>query len=704
MQIRNLSKRKPVIFLIVFLLMGQGSVWAGIRYPDMIPPGKAQIKVEPQHITIFNNLLRLQLVTKGKRLRSDWIRDERIDRKIDLSSGELFRISTGPDRNTYAGSDFVLTRDVEVISLEGEPEKFPAAQRYNGIEVKAALASPDKKLSVDWRVELRDGSNYLRQFVEIKPTEDPVTIQSIEFNDFLIEGVSVVGRVSGSPLAAGSFFLAYEHPTARQGMANGSEATSTPKRVFCRLDRNTVLRPGQSLRQSAVIGVASENQRRRGFLYYLERERAHPYHQYLHYNSWYHLNIGRNVKNRMTEAECLATIHHVGRELVQKRGVVLDGFVWDDGWDDFHSLWNFHEGFPNGFAKMATAVGEYKARTGVWMSPWGGYGKAKQLRMEYGKQHGYETNRTGFSLAGPTYYKCYRDRCLQVMREYGVNFFKFDGIGGGSVTKGVGGELAADVEAMLRLIGEIRTQDPSVYISATTGTWPSPFFLLATDNIWRQGNDTAFHGVGSNRQQWITYRDMFVYRNIVQAGPLYPLNALMPHGLVIGDRFNPGQMERDPVSIADEIWMMFGCGTSLLELYITPTLLTETDWDVLARAARWARGNSDVLVDTHWVGGDPGKLDIYGYASWNQRQGILVLRNPDEKAKSITLDVGAVFELPQGAPKRYRLTNPTGRGVETKSIFWEVGTHFKLTLKSFEVLVFDANPAPVSGFRNNTTI
>jgi len=691
-QIRYLGKRKLLIALVVLLLLGQGSVPAAIRYPDTIQPGKAQVKVEPQQITVYNNILCLHLAAKGNRLRPVWIRDERAGRKVDLSTGELFRITTGPDGRSYAGSEFVLQRDVEVVSLQGNPEKVPAVQRYDGVQVKATLLSPDKKLFVDWRVELRDGSNYLRQFVQVKPTKDAITIQSIEFNCFLLESAAVTGKVSGSPLVGGSFFLAYEHPTATNGITNGSETTSSPKRVFCRLDRNTVLRPGQALRQSGVIGVVPEKQLRRGFLHYLERERAHPYRHYLHYNSWYHLNIGRNVDNRMTEPECLATIHHIGRELVRNRGVVLDGFVWDDGWDDFNSLWDFHEGFPNGFAKMATAAGEYKARTGVWLSPWGGYGKAKQLRMEYGKKQGYEINRTGFSLAGSTYYKCYRDRCLQVMRDYGVNFFKFDGIGGGSVTKGARGGLAADVEAMLRAIGEIRQQDPSVYISATTGTWPSPFFLMATDNIWRQGHDTSFHGVGSKRQQWITYRDMFVYRNIVKAGPLYPLNALMPHGLVIGDRFNPGQMERDPKSIADEIWMMFGCGTSLLELYITPELLTDRDWDVLARAARWARANTDVLVDTHWLGGDPGKLEIYGYASWNERKGIMVLRNPDEKENSITLNVGTIFELPQGAPQKYRLTNPTGKGAEAKPIFLEVGKNFKITLKPFEVLVFDAHP------------
>jgi len=34
------------------------------------------------------------------------------------------------------------------------------------------------------------------------------------------------------------------------------------------------------------------------------------------------------------------------------------------------------------------------------------------------------------------------------------------------------------------------------------------------------------------------------------------------------------------------------------------------DWDALAEAAQWSRSNADVLVDTHWIGGDPAKGEI----------------------------------------------------------------------------------------------
>ena len=57
------------------------------------------------------------------------------------------------------------------------------------------------------------------------------------------------------------------------------------------------------------------------------------------------------------------------------------------------------------------------------------------------------------------------------------------------------------------------------WINLTTGTWPSPYWLLYGDSIWRGGYDTGLcetdhrgqsqssHCDGSDhREQWITYR------------------------------------------------------------------------------------------------------------------------------------------------------------------------------------------------------
>ncbi|MEI9903460.1 MAG: hypothetical protein WDN06_05375 [Asticcacaulis sp.] len=161
---------------------------------------------------------------------------------------------------------------------------------------------------------------------------------------------------------------------------------------------------------------------------------------------------------------------------------------------------------------------------------------------------------------------------------------------------------------------------PDLFVNVTTGTYPSPAWLRYADSIWRGGQDHAFTGVGTARQRWITYRDREEYENIVVDGPLFPLNAVMLHGLIYAQHA-PGLADDPGHDFPAEVHSYFGSGTALQEMYITPSLLSAGDWDTLAQAANWSRANADVLKDTHWIGGDPGRLDVYGWAAWAPRKG-----------------------------------------------------------------------------------
>ena len=114
----------------------------------------------------------------------------------------------------------------------------------------------------------------------------------------------------------------------------------------------------------------------------------------------------------------------------------------------------------------------------------------------------------------------------------------------------------------------------------------------------------------------------------------------------------------DADEITAEIRSFFATGVNLQELYIEPKFMTPRTWDVLAEAASWARRHSDVLADTHHIGGDPAKYEVYGWASWSPRKAIVALRNPDDRPAAFTLDVGRAFELPAGAAVKYVLRSP----------------------------------------------
>jgi hypothetical protein len=230
-----------------------------------------------------------------------------------------------------------------------------------------------------------------------------------------------------------------------------------------------------------------------------------------------------------------------------------------------------------------------------------------------------------------------------------------------------------------------------MFINLTTGTYPSPFWLLYSDSIWRGGEDNGAAGVGPYRERWVTYRDAETYAVEVKTGPLFPLNSLMLHGLIYAQREQ--DLSTDPGNdFRNEIRSYFGSGTELQEMYITPSLLTEQNWDDLAEAARWSRLNASVLKDTHWVGGNPASLQVYGWASWTPQKAILTLRNPSDKSQTISIDPQIVFELPAHARRVFTAHSPWKEDVTKPAMELRGGAAHQFHLAPFEVLTLDVMP------------
>jgi len=93
-------------------------------------------------------------------------------------------------------------------------------------------------------------------------------------------------------------------------------------------------------------------------------------------------------------------------------------------------------------------------------------------------------------------------------------------------------------------------------------------------------------------------------------------------------------------------------------MYITPELLTDHDWNVLADAAKWSRARAAILKDVHWVGGDPAQLAVYGWAAWSLEGWVVTLRNPADHAQDYQLVLSDALELPDGAKGRYMASFP----------------------------------------------
>ena len=588
------------------------------------------------------------------------------------------------DGRTLSASDFALTAPPAPATLPGDASAARLSERGPRATLSARFEDADHRFRIDWRLVQPRGATWLREEVSVTALKQDEAIARIELMQSKAPNgaaAEVVGKTDGSPVVAGRDVLQFEDPLSESSVGIGSG------RIRLSIKRALPLLKGQSVTYSAAVAATRPGQLRRDFAAYVEAERAHPYRTFLTYNSWY--DIGYFTP--YTEAQALDRIQAFGRELADKRQVKLDSFLFDDGWDDRSGGWGFSKDFPNGFQPLRDAAARFGAAPGVWLSPWGGYGQPKRERVAAGAKQGYEIVDGGFALSGPHYFDRFRAATLDLLDRQGINQFKLDGTGNADRVV-PGSAFDSDFAAAISLIADLRRAKPGLFVNLTTGTYPSPAWLRYADSIWRDGEDHDFAGVGTARERWITYRDRETYENVVVRGPLFPLNALMLHGVIYAQKAE--ELASDPGhDFANEVRSYFGSGVGLQEMYVTPSLLTSKDWDVLAEAARWSRANAEVLKDTHWIGGDPGRLDVYGWAAWTPKKAIITLRNPDARPRAMLLDIGQALELPAGAPRAWRGRSPWRAARRAPARLFQAGRPTSVALQPFEVLTLELVPA-----------
>jgi hypothetical protein len=600
------------------------------------------------------------------------VRDTSPTFNITTAAGETFRSMALAQYPVFdlPASSFRLAAGPRIMRLDANRGGARVADRIGGSAIEADLAS-ERGLRARWRAELRDDSSYIRTTLELSSPARTTPIFGVELTDIRIAGAKTIGTAPGCPVAADGFFFGVEIPGAQNALGGSAARIG----FACKLD----VSPSQPYSFGSVAGVAPSGQLRRAFLCYVERERARPSKPFLHYNCWYDLGYG------LDEAGLLDVARSFDQELVKKRGVPVLSYLADDGWDDpGKGLWVENAGkFPHGFAGLNEQMKQFGAHLSVWISPLGGYGGDKE-RTEWARKMGLIPADSGLDLAQPAYKKWFQDRCLTLMRDAGVNAFKWDKAGQG---------VSPHFMALLDVARNLRKQNPDVFINVTVGTWPSPFWLNHVDSTWRNASpgDVGWAGKGDDREKWLTFRDGWCRECFVEKSPLYPLNSVMHHGIVHGRCFQGDKVGKSGANLKNEARSYFANGASLQELYITPSMMTPEAWDRVAEAAKWGHANADVLRDAHWVGGDPLKLEAYGYAAWSPRKGTLMLRNPDDRPQTIALDSATVFELPAGAATSYGLRAPYA-DQRVQLLELNAGTPRQVTLDPFEVLVFDAEP------------
>ena len=255
-------------------------------------------------------------------------------------------------------------RDVQLAQVRGDPAASQLGLRQNGWHATVALESQlFSEVKAEWSAELRDGANYVKIALRLLPSATIQNLTEVCLVGGSLEGASSAGQVDGVPVVSNDFFLGVEHPKA----SNVCRSDGTYR---CCLQLGKTDMAMREPYTTLTLGVNAPGQKRRSFQHYLELARAHPSRRMLHYNTWYDIGTGQEY----SAEDVRSRLHEMARQL-GGRGLALDAFLLDDGWDDpDNGPWEPHAGFNvTELTSLEEAARRLKTGLGVWFSPFGGY-------------------------------------------------------------------------------------------------------------------------------------------------------------------------------------------------------------------------------------------------------------------------------------------------------------------------------------------
>lgn len=267
------SSSLPAIALAACSCVCFQTAAASVTYPGTTPGAPAAHR-EGDVYTLSNNILSASWKVDGSRLiplgivnKERGAKDEKA--ATGAQAPELFRLSTEKDAYNLPSSRFVMEGVPAISALKGHSAGLRLGERLEGAVISAVFRDKNSGLTVHWKAELREGSSYVKETYRIEASKE-VDLKKVQLIDLQDPTLAVKGTVPGSPLVSEreGTFAGIELPVARAQAAGGTGTVG--------FDCNLPMGSGNAQTFTTVLGVWPENQLRRGFLYYLERERLRP--------------------------------------------------------------------------------------------------------------------------------------------------------------------------------------------------------------------------------------------------------------------------------------------------------------------------------------------------------------------------------------------------------------------------------------------
>ncbi len=541
------------------------------------------------------------------------------------------------------------------------------------------------------RISIRDTVNGLQYLRRIWATDLAITrgYKAVKDGGFG-QPIALTGRHGGS-------FWGLEYPAGEnQVTTRGNDIRIKCGEVFGK-------RIGSDWTRShwVVEGLTPNKFVKLWFMRYVKRIRVAPAEPYTLYNTWYDLRSPRypgiTPDHVMNQANIMRIIGELRRNMIEKHGIRLNAFVLDDGWDKYESGWKLRATtFPNGLKPIVDDLKKTNTALGLWLSPIGGY-SFRNLRVDWMKAHGFETVGDEMCLGGRHYSQLFKKRVVDFAKDDGVGYYKWDGIQFSCSQPDHGHPVGiysrdAILDTLINISRAVRKANPHAYLNITSGTWLSPWWVKYANQIWMQGGDYGYADVPSisPRDAAMTYRDLVLYDDFRTNDFWFPIANLMTHGIIKGTLEQLGG-SREPLDrFTNEAVLYFARGVSMWELYVSPDILTEGEWNAISKSILWARDRFPVLSNTDMIGGDPGKRETYGYVHFKGNEGIVAARNPwiEPSTLKVALSASEGFSLDAKSLVLERVY--PDRWISPR--LYASGQSFEIPLEGYETAVYEIFP------------
>ena len=605
-------------------------------------------------------------------------------------------------------NDFILKNyKLSTLSDRTKQIELNFTPKGNHFIVKMTLQLPENKFYIRRKIDIKDtvfSKHFLQKISPVDIEIDKKYVGKIVKNGGFGQPVAFLSDKNG-------IFYGLEYPAADQFL----DSLAEKYKIKCSQEIGQIIDSKGIESNFTVIGITPDTRLKWWFYQYMNDIRFPVNKPYTLYNSWYDLRSpeypGVPEENVMNEKNIMRIIDLIKSNFVDKYDIHLDAFVLDDGWDIYESDWKMRKTtFPNGMKPISDRLKKMNTGLGIWFGPTGGYSFRKE-RIQWMYDHGYEIcgnpdmggHNSMLCLAGKNYSALFRKRTTDFVKNEGVSFFKWDGIQFSCSDPEHGHPVGiysrrAVMQSVVDKCKAVRDINPDVYLNITSGTWLSPWWLRYANQIWMQGSDYGYADVPSisKRDAAMTYRDLVLHEDFKKNNNWFPISNLMTHGIIKGNLQKLGGESEPLDKFTNNALMYFARGVSMYELYISPDILTDGEWNAISQSLRWAKDRFDILKNSFYIGGDPGKKEAYGYAHFSDDKGIVVARNPFIKNQYLNIKL----DTEQGL-------DPDAKDLVVEQVYpyhyiypktFSAGDDFRVNINGFETAVYEIYPKRKAGW------